>query len=184
MHFSDKAYTCGLVDISERDIHRSKYLLNAAIPESLSGCHPADVQAVKKLVFTLLDSDDPIYADLKPALMEGNLFDVARGLEFVAERSPDLAGRLFRQVAVLYAPIMTVKAVDAFEKAEAAGEDLGPHLAMSVRLYEKMGNVARVKKQNSLLKRFLKDHPERAEQETDSHPDSMVGELAYFPLRK
>ncbi len=170
-------------EIPERDIQRAKYLLNAAIPESLAGCHPADIKAVKTLVFELLDSVDSIYADMKPALMNGNLFDVACSLEFEATRSPDLAGCLFRQAAILYAPIMTVKAVDAFEKAEANGAPMGPYLAMSVRLYEKMGDAARVETQNKLLKRFLRDHPEMQDLQEEGDGDMATGELAYFPIR-
>jgi len=180
--------TEGELDIPERDIQRSKYLLNAAIPESLRGCHPADIDAVKALVFEILDSSDPVYTAIKPALMEGNLFDAAQFLEYEARRYPDITGRLSRQAAILFAPIMTVKAVDAFEQAEAAGENLDRHRAMSVRLYEKMGDVKRLKEQKKLLARFKAENPDDNLDHRDDvksnadEADSGSGKIAYFPF--
>ena len=174
--------------ITERDIHRSKYLLNAAIPRSLQGKHPLDVRAVKTTVFAILDSTNPVHAGAKGAIIEGDLFDAARALEFEARRKHDYAFDLYLQAAILYAPVMTVKSVFAFEKADECGIVPGQYRSLMARLYERMGDVRNAQIQTELFKAFTKKNPkfsktQSSDNQVDDTPEKPSGELAYFPIR-
>ncbi len=160
--------------IDERDIHRSKCLLNAAIPASLNGNHPADIHSVKTVVFDILDCEDPVYDGIKGVLIEGDLFDAAQMLEFKARKMPDRAGVLYTQAAVLFAPLMNVKSIMAFEQAQKYEAYLGPYHAMMARLYDRMGDPKASQIQRKLAEEFDKNNPNWAH----SPNESMSGESA------
>lgn len=166
-------------EIDESDIHRSKCLLNAAIPASLNGKHPDDVIAVKSVVFDILDTDDRVYDGVKGVLIEGDLFDAAQMLEFKAGRMPDKAAILYMQAAVLFAPLMNVKSIMAFEKAQKFDADLGPHHAMMARLYKRMGDPKASQLQRKLAEEYKEKYPERImptamEAKDDGLPDNVT----------
>lgn len=162
-------------EIGERDIQRSKCLLNAAIPASLNGKNAADVMAVKQVAFEILDSEDPVYIGAKGALIEGDLFDAAKMLEFRARRMPDRAALLYMQAAVLYAPVMTVKSIICFEQAQSKDTDLGPYRSMMVRLYERMGDSKAAQAQKALADVYLAENPEADIPVTDDNIDEISG---------
>lgn len=169
-------------DITERDIHRSKYLLNAAIPKSLNGKDPFEVKAVKETVFEILDSDRDVYEGAKGAIIEGDLFDAARALDFQAARKPDMAFELYLRAAILYAPVMTIKSVSAFEQAEECGTIPGQYRSMMARLYERMGDPKNAKRQTELFDKFTNANPKFLKTD-EKNSEKPSGTLAYFPIR-
>lgn len=138
-------------EIEERDIHRTKCLLNAAIPASLNGKPAEEIAAVKSVVFEILDSEDPVFESAKGALVECDLFDAAQILEFKAHHMHDRAAELFVKAAVLFAPVMTVKSILAFENAQVNEAELTPYRTMMARLYRRMGNPEEAVRQESLV---------------------------------
>lgn len=172
-------------EIDERDIHRSKCLLNAAIPASLSGMHPDDVYSVKSVVFAILDSDEAVYEGVKGVLIEGDLFDAAQMLDFTAGHMPEKASILFAQAAALFAPLMTVKSIMAFEQAEKFDADLSPYRAMMARLYDRMGDAKSSELNRSLAQKHLKTCPDQTEQKAEgSDKQSLPDNVTYLSFRK
>ena len=140
------------------------------------------MKAVKETVFEILDSDRAVYEGAKGAILEGDLFDAARALDFEAARKPDMAFELYLRAAILYAPVMTIKSVAAFEKAEEYGSVPGQYRSMMARLYERMGDPDNAERQRKLFNQFTRSNPEflKSDEKTSEKPS---GTLAYFPVR-
>lgn len=160
--------------LNKENIRQSKYMLNAAIAEVLKGRNPNDIAKVRATIFEILESQDPIYQKVKYSLLDGRFLDGAADLSYLAKRSPDLAGELFRQSAILYAPLLTWKSVEAFEQALDNSADLSRHHGQLARLYNKMGDQSASERYRSLHQKYLEENPkaelivEAAKEEVDA----------------
>lgn len=171
--------------LDEKDIHRSKCLLNAAIPASLKGKHVDDIRTVKDLVFDILDSEDIVYDGIKEVLIEGDLFDAAQMLEYKARRMPDRAAVLFSQAAVLFAPLMNLKSLIAFEQAQKHDAELGPYHAMMARLHDRMGDPKASQLQRKLADKYNAKHPQPMADRLEAEPSlNLPDNVTYLSFRK
>jgi len=149
-----------LEQLSDEYIRQSKYILNAAIMEVLRDRNPEDVATAKALIFEILEDTDHLYERVKYALIDGRFLDAAEQLFDKAERSPDIAAKLYRQSAILYAPFMSLKAIQAYEKADLERAELGPYRAQMARLYHRLADIKNAEKQETLAKAYAKENPE------------------------
>ncbi|NNE57661.1 MAG: hypothetical protein HKN36_06095 [Hellea sp.] len=141
-----------LEKLSDEYISQSKYILNAALMEVLRDKNSYDVQAVKQITFSILESEDRELETIKHSLIDGLFLDAADELTYLAERSHEKAGKLHLQAAVLYLPIISTKALSAFEKAEAEGTDLTDYALQLSNLYRRMGDPEKSQKYEKIAR--------------------------------
>lgn len=145
--------------LSEEYIIQAKYILNAALIEVLRDKNPYDVQAAKKVIFSLLESENPEFETIKYSLIDGRFLDAADELSELAKTSLENAGALFLQAGVIFTPFLSVKAIAAFEKAEDSGADLTLHHAQIAKLYRKVGEIRKAEKHDRIADQL--DHKEQ-----------------------
>jgi len=149
-----------LEQLSVERIRQSKYILNAAIIEVLRDSHPEDVSVAKKLIFDILDAKNSDLESIKYALIDGRFLDAAQELFFKAGLNPEISGTLYKHSGVLYAPFMSLKAIEAFELAEKNKAELGPHRSQMARLYSRMADEKNAKIQAELAAEYTAQNPE------------------------
>jgi len=150
-------------EFTEESIERSKYVLKAAIIESMRHCNPDDVRAFQMTVFDLLEDSAKSLEHIRYMLLDGRFLDAAQDLGRMGRNDENNAPKLFIASARLYAPLMTFQAIQAFEAAMELEADLKEHHVQISRLYERLGDMKRAILHKEYANKFRRPEPKLGE---------------------